>query len=213
MAADAGAEVSRLGGNAADSAIAAAMVLLISEPGICAPGAGGFITVRSAGEEPVTIDANVAMPGLGADPDRFGAFTRQATMEYGGGVTTTVGYESIATPGGIAGLGHAWTNWGSIPWTEVLAPAAALARSGMPLSDAAYLYLGYSHELIFGWHPVSHEALHGPGGELLAAGKSGDCSRAGRYARRTGTKGTARLLPGWASPPRSSTIWTPEDRL
>ena len=158
------------GGNAIDAAIAAAMVLMISEPGVCAPGAGGFITLRRPGEPPVTIDANVAMPGLGTDPARFGVFSRQATMEYGGGITTVVGYESIATPGGIAGLGEAWRGWGVVPWREVLAPAVALARAGLPLSEASHFYLGYSHDLVFGWHPTSYASLHDANGRLLPAG-------------------------------------------
>ena len=101
---------------------------------------------------------------------RFGVFSRQATMEYGGGITTVVGYESIATPGGIAGLGEAWRGWGVVPWREVLAPAVALARAGLPLSEASHFYLGYSHDLVFGWHPTSYASLHDANGRLLPAG-------------------------------------------
>lgn len=169
-AADSGAQIAEDGGNAIDAAIGAAMVLMISEPGICAPGAGGFITLRRPGEHPVTVDANVAMPGLGVDPARFGVFSRQVSMEYGGGVTTVVGYESIAIPGGLAGLGEVWTRWGRAPWAEVLAPAVALARVGIRLSEAAHVYLGYAHDQIFGWHPISHASIHDAHGELLKPG-------------------------------------------
>lgn len=160
LAADAGAAVAADGGNAVDAAIAASLILMISEPGVCAPGAGGFVTTRMPAEEPVTIDANIAMPGMGADPARFGVSTRTVSMEYGGGVTTTVGYESVGTPGGIAGLGAAWSKWGSCPWRVVVEPAVDLARRGFPLSTASHLYLEYTHESIFGWHPTSHRAVH-----------------------------------------------------
>ncbi len=170
IAADAGAAAVANGGNAIDAAVAASLVLMISEPGVCAPGSGGFITVRGPDETPVTIDANVAMPGAGADPDRFGAFTRQTTMEYGGGVTTIVGYESVGIPGGIAGLGAAWKARGSMPWSEVVAPAVDLARRGAPLSASSHLYLEFSHQDIFGWHPVSRAALHDESGSLYGIG-------------------------------------------
>ena len=170
LGADAGAAVAELGGNAIDAAVASALVLMTSEPGVCAPGAGGFITARLAGQRPVTIDANVAMPGLGVDPDRFGVSTRSVTIGYGGGVTTTVGYESVGVPGGMAGLGAAWKAWGSAPWSVVVGPAADLASTGAPLSTAARLYLEYSHDAIFGWHPISRAALHDAKGNLLPTG-------------------------------------------
>jgi gamma-glutamyltranspeptidase/glutathione hydrolase len=170
LAAEAGARVAAEGGNAVDAAVAGALVAMISEPGICALGAGGFITVERTGEQAETIDGNVAMPGLGLDPSRFGARSRVADMEYGGGVVTTVGYESVAVPGGVAALGAAIRRHGDLPWAAVVAPAIEVAASGFPLSSAAAFYLTYSHEQVFGWDPASRRAIHRDNGEPKQAG-------------------------------------------
>ena len=160
LAADGGAGLAAQGGHAIDAALAAALVAMISEPGICALGAGGFVTIGMAGRNPVTIDGNAAMPGLGLPPGRFGSRTRVAEMEYGGGVITTIGYESVAVPGGVAALGAAADLYGSLPWHSIVAPAVEVAEAGFPLSAAAAEYLSHSHEVVFGWDPASHRALH-----------------------------------------------------
>jgi len=83
-AADAGAEVTHEGGNAVDAAIAAAWAGAIAEPGICAPGCGGFVTIWSPDDDPVTIDGYIEMPGRGLPPERFGKGTREVHLDYGG---------------------------------------------------------------------------------------------------------------------------------
>ena len=170
IAADAGGHIAEAGGNAVDAGIAAALVSMVTEPGVCAPGAGGYITVSNPHGPALTIDGNVEMPGATADPDRFGSIDHIAEMAYGGGVTTIVGYASVATPGALAALAAALERWGSLPWATVLEPAIDVARRGFPLSAASRLYLGYSHESVFGWHPDSSRAIHDDDGHLLATG-------------------------------------------
>ncbi len=65
LAADAGASVIELGGNAVDAALAAALVSINSEPGVCSLGCGGYVTVWAPGMDPVTIDGYVTTPGRG----------------------------------------------------------------------------------------------------------------------------------------------------
>lgn len=166
LSADAGAEVAAVGGNAVDAAIGAAWVATIAEPGICAPGCGGFVTVWAPAEEPVTIDGYIAMPGRGAPAERFGGGTREITLEYGGGVTMQVGHGSVGTPGGPAALALASSRFGRVPWSETLGPAIDIARAGFALSPAARYYLGYSGTPVFGWHEDSRSALHRPDGAL-----------------------------------------------
>ena len=40
------------------------------------------------------------------------------------------GYRSIAVPGCVAGLAEAHQRFGNLPWSEVVAPAANIARNG-----------------------------------------------------------------------------------
>jgi len=171
LAADAGALLSDAGGNAVDVGVAAALVTMVTEPGVCAPGGGGYITIGGPGMQSVTIDGNVEMPGLGADQARVGVVDHVARMEYGGGVTTTVGYCSVATPGGLAALSMALRMWGRMPWSTVLQPAIDIVRRGFPLSSASRHYLGYSHQSVFGWQQESFEALHRDDGTLFDAGE------------------------------------------
>jgi gamma-glutamyltranspeptidase/glutathione hydrolase len=170
LAAGAAARIAQEGGNAVDGAIAAALVSMLTEPGVCALGGGGFATIWMAGEEPVTIDGYVEMPGRGLSRGRFGEGTFDVTMEYGGGITTTVGHGSVGTPGALAALGLASARYGRVPWPLLVEPAYEISCSGFPLSQASADYLRYSHDLVFGWHEPSRKALHDDQGRPLQRG-------------------------------------------
>src|SRR5688572_33372587 len=68
VTAEAGARVLREGGNAVDAAVAAMLTSWVAEPLLTGPGAGGYLLVAGAGEEPTLLDFFVAAPGDGADP-------------------------------------------------------------------------------------------------------------------------------------------------
>lgn len=196
LAAAAGARVASEGGNAVDAAVAGALVAMISEPGICALGAGGFITIGRSGRGAITIDGNVAMPGAGLDPARLGRRSRVARMDYGGGVVTTVGYESVAVPGGPAALGAAIAHHGALPWAAVVEPAIDIAQAGFPLSTASAYYLTYSHEQVFGWDPDSRRALHRQDGEPKRAGDHVVVDGLAESLRVVADEGAAALYTG-----------------
>ncbi|MFW6089063.1 MAG: gamma-glutamyltransferase [Gemmatimonadota bacterium] len=172
LAAAAGASVAREGGNAVDAALAAAWVGAVAEPGICAPGCGGFVTVWGSDFDPVTVDGYIEMPGRGAAPECFGGGTTEVSIEYGGGVTMHVGHGSVGTPGGPAALALASERYGRLPWREILAPAITITRDGFPLTAPARHYLEHSGEKVFGWHPDGRAALHDADGRLRDAGET-----------------------------------------
>ncbi len=170
LAADAGSIVADVGGNAVDAAVGASICSMVTDPGIIAPGSGGFITIWPAGEDPIVIDAYAEMPGRGLPPERFGRGGREIVMTYGGQTSTIVGYGAVATPGAFAGLRLAWERYGDAPWEELFGPAIAAVENGFPLSAAAAEYLGHSHELVFGWDPPSYDVIHHENGRHLSAG-------------------------------------------
>ncbi len=169
LAADAGAEVAHAGGNAVDAAIAAMLVSMATEPGIVGMGAGGFISIWAPGQDPVVIDGFIEMPGRGIATGGLRQGLDLVWLDYGGGVATYVGYGSVGTPGGVAGLAAASEHYGVLDWSELLAPAIAAARRGFPLPTAAAEYLEASRDKVYGWDPPSYEALHHPDGRPIEA--------------------------------------------
>ncbi len=165
-AAVAGARVADEGGNAIDAAIAAIVTSMCTEPGVVAPGSIGFVNIDVPDEPAVVVDGYAEMAGRGADPGRFGS-GRWVEMGYGGGVTTVVGYGSVAAPGMFAALDIAARRWAALPWRELMQPAIDAVRDGFPLGQAANEYLQHTHESIFGWDPDSHAALHDEAGNLI----------------------------------------------
>ncbi len=167
LAARAGVDVAAGGGNTVDAAIAAAVTTMVTEPGMVSLSAGGYVTVSLPGEEPVTIDGGVEMPGRDRPQSWFAGGVHVVHSGYGGGVTMTVGHGSVATPGALAALALAHARSGQRDWSDLLGPAVAAARTGFPLGASARQYLEFVHESAFGWQPDSHAALHDPSGQLL----------------------------------------------
>jgi gamma-glutamyltranspeptidase / glutathione hydrolase len=162
LAADAAAEIASLGGNAVDCGLAAALLSINTEPGVCALAGGAYVTVWSDGGDPVTIDGNVAVPGSGRQSSAAPS-AKYVTMEYGGGIETMIGSASTAVPGTLAALELAWQHYGTIPWRDLLAPSIRATRDGFPLSAACHQYLQYSGKTIFGNSDEGFAALHDNG--------------------------------------------------
>ncbi len=172
LAASAAHEVAAGGGNAIDCALAAALLTMNTEPGVCALAGSAFITIWQQGEEAVTIDGNVAVPGAGlAEADRRRG-TFGVSMRYGGGVETLVGAGSVAIPGSLAAIEYAWKRYGAASWASIFEPSIRATRDGFPLSAACHYYLTYSGNSIFGRSDDGHGALHHADGSLRETGSA-----------------------------------------
>ena len=170
LAADAAREVIDRGANAVDAALAAALLSMNTEPGVCALAGGAFITIWAPGQPPLTIDGYVAVPGIGSDRAAAAEAALDVNMAYGGGITTTIGPASVAVPGTLAAVARALDDFGALTLGDVLQPAIRAARDGFPLSRASQLYLTYSGKPVFGRDAVSRLALHPVDDELLPPG-------------------------------------------
>ena len=168
VTAEAGARVLRAGGNAVDAAIAAMLASWVAEPLLTGPGAGGYMLVAEPGEPPTLLDFFVAAPGHGADVTRRSELFR-AEVDFGGVFQVFhAGASSCGVPGNPAGVCEASRRWGTIPLADLAAPAARLAREGVPLTPGqAFIF-----ELLVPIFRSSPEAmeLFAPGGRALREG-------------------------------------------
>lgn len=144
------------GGSVVDVAIVAALTAMCTEPGVCGPGGGGFLTIDVPGHSPVVIDGYMSLPGKGYDGEPY---LREVTMTYGGGVTTLVDAGSIAVPGVFAGLATASERFGRVPWKVLMDAVADAVESGFPLSAACHTYLNEGAAPIYLSDPVARDAL------------------------------------------------------
>ncbi len=141
LTAEVGARVLREGGNAVDAAIAAVLASWVCEPLLTGPGAGGYMLVAGDGEPGVLLDFFVEAPGAGADPGAHAPLL-PVDVSFGDAIQVfNCGAPSCAVPGNPAGLDAAARRWGSVPLADLAAPAAALAREGVPLNaQQAYIF-------------------------------------------------------------------------
>ncbi len=170
LAAGAGEQIARAGGNAVDAAIAAMLVSVNTEPGVCSLACGGYMTVWQPGSGPITLDGYVAAPGAGTMIDNLQRNSTDVHLEYGGGITTTIGPDSVGVPGGVALFGAGSKQFGALPWMELFSPAIDIVRRGFPLPQASYDYLIYSGKPIFGRSPDGYRALHNKDDQLNSPG-------------------------------------------
>lgn len=138
--AEVGAEILRGGGNAVDAAIAAVLASWVCEPLLTGPGAGGYMLVAGAGEEPTLLDFFVAAPAHGGSDDH--APLLPVEVSFGDAEQTFYcGAASCGVPGSPAGIAAAAERWATLPLADLAAPAARLAREGVPLNEAqAYVF-------------------------------------------------------------------------
>jgi gamma-glutamyltranspeptidase/glutathione hydrolase len=123
LAAQAGLDVLRAGGNAIDATVAISLTLGVVEPMMSGLGGDGFYQVHDAKTgETRCWNATGAAPRA-ATPERFKAR----------GIAVR-GPLSVSVPGCLGGLGAMHAALGSLPWPSLCAPAIEHAREGFPAS-------------------------------------------------------------------------------
>ncbi|HSU04866.1 MAG TPA: gamma-glutamyltransferase [Acetobacteraceae bacterium] len=135
-AAQAGVAVLDAGGNAIDAAVATALALSAVEPWNSGLGGIGFALVHRAGaaRAEVVDFGPVAPRGLNPSVFRLTGRMKQDLFAWPEveGDTNIHGPLSFAIPSSTAGYALMHERWGKLPLAEVIAPAIALAKRGLP---------------------------------------------------------------------------------
>ena len=160
-----GVEILQKGGNAIDAAVAVAFALAVTHPQAGNLGGGGFMLIHAATSGKTTaIDYRETAP-LAMNATSFLDAKGEADPRKSQDSALSIG-----VPGTVAGMALALERYGSGRFTlaEVIAPAIALARNGVPVADDLADSLRRAQPRLARWS--SSKLFFGENGEALAAG-------------------------------------------
>jgi gamma-glutamyltranspeptidase/glutathione hydrolase len=140
LAADAGAAILRVGGNAGDASVAAAFAQCVVNPVISGIGGGGsglFYDAKTRATEQIW---SLGRSPHAAQPTMFKPAGHWATQFRVEGATNQFGYLASITPGFVKGMALIYERHGSgrVAWGALLGPAIELASEGFQVYP--YLY-------------------------------------------------------------------------
>jgi gamma-glutamyltranspeptidase / glutathione hydrolase len=142
-----GVDILQKGGNAVDAAVAVGFALAVSYPRAGNIGGGGFMVIHLANGGDTAIDYRETAPaGINAKSflDAQGNADPQKSRESA---------LAIGVPGTVAGLALAEAKYGSGHFTlaDLIAPAIAMARDGIPFADGRAESLPNEHARLAHW--------------------------------------------------------------
>ncbi len=124
LAAQAGLDIIKAGGNAIDAAIATAACMTVLEPTANGIGSDAFALVWTKGR----------LHGLNASGKAPMAITAEKVRELGHEEMPHRGWIPVMVPGAPSAWAELSKTYGRLPLTEVLKPAIGYARDGYPVS-------------------------------------------------------------------------------
>jgi gamma-glutamyltranspeptidase / glutathione hydrolase len=128
LAAQAGLQILKKGGNAFDAAVATAAVLNVVEPGSAGLGGDVFVIAWDAKEKKL-----IALNGSGRSPS--GATPEHIASRAKGSKMPEHGIDSVTVPGAVDAWDALLKRAGTLTFKEVLEPAATLAEQGFGVSE------------------------------------------------------------------------------
>ena len=141
LATEAGYDILQQGGSAVDAAIAAQMVLGLTEPQSSGIGGGALLLLHD-GTQVVAFDGRETAPAA-ATPTRF-LDTQGKPLALRDAV---VGGLSVGVPGVLKMLDLAHQQYGKLPWATLFQPAIRMAEEGFPMSRRLHLLLASDQHL------------------------------------------------------------------
>jgi gamma-glutamyltranspeptidase/glutathione hydrolase len=165
LAARIGADILRRGGNAIDAAVAVGFAMAVTYPRAGNIGGGGFMVIHRAGGDDTTIDYREIAPA---------AIDAKSFLDAAGNADPQKSRDSalaIGVPGTVAGLALAEQKYGSGKFTlaDLIAPAVALARDGITVTDDTADSLPVDRPRLARW-PSSAQIFLKADGSVLAEG-------------------------------------------
>ena len=135
LAAQAGVDILRQGGNAIDAAVAVGYAEAVVNPCCGNIGGGGFMTIHFRDGRNVFLDFREKAP-LKATPTMF----QDASGNVVPGLSTD-SYLGVGVPGTVMGLDAALKKYGTMSLKQVIAPAIKLAGEGYVLEQGDVNFL------------------------------------------------------------------------
>lgn len=210
LAASAGAEILRAGGNATDAAIATAFAQGVVDPIYCGIG-GGFHGLFHDASRGVT---QVVMAGgrapLASRPDMWRPAAQWGALWSVEDQLNRLGYQASMIPGFVRGAEAALARFGSgrISWKRVIQPAIRLAREGfrvypylyrlwMPRTERMINFLeSLDGPAVLGHTPASRSVYLHPDGRVYEIGETLVQADYARTLKRIATQGPDEFYEG-----------------
>jgi len=152
LAAFAGAEILKAGGNAIDAAIATAFAQGVVGPKFSGLGGLGVMTVANAA---LSTSGCIRFWGTAGSKARADEFASDLVTDPETGRITvrdyrnSVGYRAVLVPGFVRGMAQGFVQYGSgrVSWGAILAPAILLAREGFAVDEYLYSFWRADHRV------------------------------------------------------------------
>lgn len=193
LAVEAGLEILRKGGNAADAAVAVSAALNVTEPSCCGIGGDAFCLFYDAKTQVVK-----AMNGSGRSPVKLSIdYVRQQGLT--GATIPATNLNSVTVPGCAAAWVDTVAKFGSgkLSMAEVLDPAIRLAEEGVPVSEIHAFAWKRSEQLIKNASPNADEMLLN--GKAPLPGQIVQLPNLAKTFRSVAEKGKDGFYKGWVA--------------
>lgn len=185
LATEAGLKILRAGGNAFDAAVAVAAALNVTEPMMSGMGGYGTILIYTAQEKRLRfLDSSGRIP-VAVNSDVY----RAPTPGY---LQNRRGAKAVSTPGNVAAWEAMLSEYGTLGFTEVLAPAIALAEEGFLIDKRIAQQIDGAYRSF----PPHARAIYGRDGRALRAGETLVQHDLARSLRSVAKLGAAALYGG-----------------
>ena len=130
LAAKAGLDVLKKGGNAFDAALATAFALNVVEPNANGIGGGGFMILYSAKDKKTTVIDFREMAPAKARPDFYKLDEKGNALNN----ASTTGYFAAGVSGQLRGMEMLHKKYATMKWADLMQPAIKYAEEGIPVS-------------------------------------------------------------------------------